>query len=157
MSDDKKTTIRIIAENRKARHNYLIEDTFEAGICLSGTEVKAARDAKVNLVDAYAAFKGRELFLLNAHISPYSHGNLANHEPIRSRKLLLKYAELDKLWAKKEIRGYSLIPLKMYFKGGWAKIELAIAKGKKLHDKRQTEREKDAKRDMAQLQKMVRR
>lgn len=142
--------IKIICDNRKARHNYFIEDRFEAGICLKGTEVKSLRDGKANLMDAYAIFKSGELFLLNAHISPYTLGNRANHEPLRTRKLLLHRSELSKLWGKIEIKGYSLIPLKMYFKKGIAKVEIGIGKGKKLHDKRASTKEREEKKAMSQ-------
>jgi SsrA-binding protein len=145
--------IKIICENRKARHNYHIEDRFEAGMVLRGTEVKALRDGKANLQDAYAILKSGELFLLNAHINPYALGNRENHDPLRTRKLLLHRAELSKLWGKMEIKGYSLIPLKMYFKKGKAKIEIALGKGKKLHDKRASTKEREANRQMAKVMK----
>lgn len=145
--------IKIICDNRKARHNYFLEDKFEAGLVLKGTEVKSLREGKANLQDAYAIFKGRELFLINANISEYRMGNRENHEPLRTRKLLMHAAELNKLWTKLEIRGYSLIPTKMYFKKGIAKIEIAIAKGKKAFDKRATEKEREVKRDMAKVMK----
>lgn len=148
--------IKIITENRKARHNYFIEDKFEAGMCLTGTEVKSLRDGKANLADAYAIFKNGELFLLNAHISPYTQGSRANHEPLRTRKLLLHRAELSKLWGKIEIKGYSLVPLKMYFKNGVAKIEIALGKGKKLHDKRESTKEREAQRQMDKITKSIR-
>jgi SsrA-binding protein len=149
--------IKIICENRKARHNYSIEETWEAGIVLVGTEVKSLRDGKANLLDAYAVFKSNELFLLNAHISPYTHGNLANHEPLRSRKLLLNADQITKLWNKIEIKGYSLVPLKMYFKKGLCKVEIGLGKGKKNFDKRASEKEKDAKRMMDKVTKQIRR
>lgn len=155
MAEEKTLHIKIIAENRKARHNYTIEETVEAGVCLRGTEVKALRDSKLTLNDAHAIFRGHELFLVNAYIGHYSHGNVNNHETIRSRKLLLHHSELQKLWSKKEIRGYSLVPLKVYFKNGWAKVEIAIAKGKKDFDKRQTERERESKREMAKITKKI--
>jgi SsrA-binding protein len=145
--------IKIICDNRKARHNYYLEDKFEAGLVLKGTEVKSLRDGKANLQDSYAVFKGRELFLINAHIAPYTQGNRENHEPLRSRKLLLHESEIDKLWKKLEIRGYSLVPTKMYFKKGRAKIEIAVGKGKKSFDKRASTKERDAKRDVAKAMK----
>jgi SsrA-binding protein len=154
MSED---GIKIICENRKARHNYAIEDKWEAGIVLKGTEVKSLRDGKANLLDAYAIFKSGEVFLLNAHIAPYTHGNLQNHEPLRSRKLLLKEEEISKLWTKIEIKGYSLVPLKMYFKKGLCKVEIGLGRGKKNFDKRQSEKEKDAKRMMDKVTKQTRR
>ncbi len=149
--------IKIISENRKAFHNYFVEDKFEAGIMLKGTEVKSLREGKASLQDAYGLLKGRELFLLNAHIPPYKLGNRENHDPLRTRKLLLNRSELDKLWTKLEIKGYSLIPLKMYFKNGIAKVEIAIAKGKKSYDKREATKEKDVKRAMAKITKTTRR
>ncbi len=141
--------IKIVSENRKASHNYALEERFEAGMVLVGTEVKSLREGKATLQDAYAIFKGRELFLINSNIPVYKMGNLNNHEPLRTRKLLLKEAELNKLWSKLEIKGYSLIPTKLYFKKGIAKIEIAVGRGKKAFDKRESEKEKSAKRDMA--------
>lgn len=140
--------IKIICENRKARHNYSIEDRFEAGVALKGTEVKSLRDGKANLLDSYAIFRGSELFLINAHIAPYAMGNRENHEPTRTRKLLLHRAELNKMWGKLETQGFSLIPLKMYFKKGVAKVELGLGKGKKLHDKRDSIKEREVQRQM---------
>lgn len=145
--------IKIISDNRKASHNYFLEERFEAGMVLTGTEVKSLREGKASLQDAYAIFKGREIWLLNANIPAYKMGNLNNHEPLRTRKLLLKASEINKLWGRMEIRGYSLIPTKMYFKKGFVKIEIAVAKGKKAFDKRATEKEKDAKRDIAKAMK----
>jgi SsrA-binding protein len=149
--------IKIVCENRKARHNYFIEDKYEAGLVLTGTEVKSLRDGKGNLQDSYAIFKGGELFLLNSNIAPYAMGNRENHEPLRTRKLLLKHDEIKKLWGKIEIKGYSLIPLKIYFKKGIAKVEIALARGKKSHDKRESTKERDAKRDLAKITKSARR
>lgn len=156
MSEDKASGIKIITDNRKARHNYFLEDRIEAGMVLTGTEVKSLREGKANLTDAYAIFKRGELFLLNAHIAPYDHGNRANHEPLRTRKLLLKHEELHKLSGKIENKGYSLIPTKLYFKKGIAKCELALARGKKMHDKRASVKERDAKRDLAKITKTSR-
>ncbi|MCB0405181.1 MAG: SsrA-binding protein SmpB [Bdellovibrionales bacterium] len=147
------TGIKIICDNRKAFHNYTIEEKVEAGIVLKGTEVKALRNGNANLRDAYAVFNEGELFLLNAHIDPYSMGNRENHEPTRTRKLLLHREELEKLWGKLEVRGYSLVPLKMYFKEGRAKVELGLGKGKKSHDKRASKKEKDVKREIARAMK----
>lgn len=148
--------IKIIAENRKARHNYFIEDKYEAGMVLRGTEVKALREGKANLSDAYAVFQRGELFLLNAHIPPYKMANRENHDPLRTRKLLLNSEELKKLYGKIEIKGYSLIPLKMYFKKGLAKIEVGLGRGKKLHDKRATTKEREAARQMDRLKRQSR-
>jgi len=149
--------IKIVCENRKARHNYFIEDKFEAGLVLKGTEVKSLRNAQANLLDAYAVFKGNEVFLINAHIAPYTHGNTQNHEPLRTRKLLLKAEEIHKLWKEVEIKKSSLIPLKLYFKNGICKAEIGVGRGKKSFDKRQSTKERDAKRDMAKIQKQSRR
>lgn len=148
--------IRIISENRKAFHNYYVEDKFEAGIILKGTEVKSLREGKANLQDSYGLLKSGELFLLNAHIPPYKLGNRENHDPLRTRKLLLNRSELSKLWGKLETQGYSVIPLKMYFKDGLVKVEMALAKGKKSHDKREATKEKEIKRAMAKLTKQRR-
>ena len=145
--------IKIICENRKARHNYSLEDKFEAGIVLKGTEVKSLREAQAGLQDSYAIFKGDELFLLNCSITEYKQGNRANHDPLRTRKLLLNRSELDKLWTKTETRGYSIVPTKMYFRKGIAKVEIALGKGKKSIDKRQTTKDREAKRQMDRLRK----
>ena len=131
-----------------ARRNYFIEDTYEAGIALVGTEVKALREGKGNLKDSYARVKDGEVCLYDMHISPYSHGNIANHDPLRVRKLLLHNREIKKLYGKTRERGLALIPLKAYFKNGKVKVEIGTGKGKKLHDKRQTLKIKADKRDM---------
>lgn len=149
--------IKIICDNRKAWHNYTLGDRYEAGIVLVGTEVKSLRNGQANLQDAYAILKSGELFLLNAHIAPYAMGNRANHEPLRTRKLLLHKSELNKLFGKTDIRGFSLIPTKLYFKKGKVKIEIALASGKKAHDKRQATKEKEAKRQMDRVTKSIRR
>jgi SsrA-binding protein len=133
---------KILSDNRQAGHNYFLMDRFEAGLVLTGTEVKAARDGKVQLKDAYAEVIGNEAWLLNAHISPYSHGNRMNHEAERRRKLLLHRKEIDKLSGKTREKGLTLLPTKVYLKNGIIKCELALARGKKLHDKRETERKK---------------
>ncbi len=139
----------LVATNRKAHHNFFIEETYEAGIALLGTEVKSLRNKRVDLSDAYARFEKGELFLYNSHISPYSHGNLQNHEPLRKRRLLLNQREIGKIFGKIQLKGFTLIPLRLYFKGGWAKVELGIAKGKKLYDKRDVLAKKTAQRDIA--------
>lgn len=131
-----KAGTKLIAQNRKARHDYEIEETLEAGLVLLGTEVKSCRDGKVNLVDAYAKIDAGEAWLLQCHIAPYSHGNIANHDPLRPRKLLLKAQEIEVLKAKVERDGKTLVPLRLYFTKGLAKAEIAIARGKKTHDKR---------------------
>ena len=140
--------VRRVAENRKARHEYFIEDTYECGIALAGTEVKSIRAGKVNLKDSYAQIKGGEAFLVGMHISPYEQGNIFNRDPFRRRKLLLHKREILKLQSLSQADGYSLIPLQLYLKDGLVKMELAVAKGKKLYDKRSDMAERDAKRDM---------
>lgn len=134
--------IKVLAANRQAGHNYLLLERFEAGIVLTGTEVKAARDGKVQLMDAYGDVRGGEAWLMNAHISPYSHGNRQNHDPVRSRKLLLHKKEIEKLLGKTREKGLTLIPLKIYLKEGRIKCEIALARAKKLHDKRAADRER---------------
>jgi SsrA-binding protein len=141
---EKNLTFKVLSDNRQAGHNYFLLERFEAGLVLTGTEVKAAKDGKVQLKDAYAAVLNNEGWLINAHISQYSHGNRENHPPVRNRKLLLHRRELDKLLAQTREKGLSLIPTKVYLKGGRIKCELALAKGKKLHDKREAERARTA-------------
>jgi SsrA-binding protein len=141
---EKDGTFKILSDNRQAGHNYFLMDRFEAGMVLTGTEVKAAKDGKIQLKDAYATVIGNEAWLLNAHISQYSHGNRENHPPVRNRKLLLHRREIDKLFGQIREKGLSLIPTKIYLKNGRIKCEVALAKGKKLHDKRQAERERTA-------------
>jgi len=141
--------IRVVAENRKARHDYFIDETYEAGIALVGTEVKSLRLGKVSLRDSYAVIQNGEVFLHNMHISPYEKGNRFNHDPKRSRKLLLHKQEIKRLLGKTQQRGYTLIPLRVYFKRGKAKVELALARGKKLHDKREEIARRDAQRELA--------
>ncbi len=121
----------IVTQNKKAFFDYSIDETVEAGIVLTGTEVKSLRDGKANLKDSYVIIKNNEAFLLNCHISPYTHGNIMNHDPLRTRKLLLHKKELEKLQGKTAQKGYSLIPLKIYFKGSHAKVEVGLARGKK--------------------------
>lgn len=137
-----------IAQNRKARHDYFIEDTLECGIALQGTEVKSLRKGQVNLKDCYAQVKGGEMFVFGMHISPYEQGNIYNHDPFRTRKLLAHKREILRLGAKVQQDGMSLVPLSLYFKDGRVKLELALAKGKKLYDKRHTTAERDAGREM---------
>jgi len=131
-----------VAVNRQAFHNYEILERLEAGIVLTGTEIKSARDGKVNLKDAYGLVKSGEVWLLNCHISPYSHGNYANHDPLRTRKLLLNRSEIRKLIGRTTEKGLTLVPLKMYLKNGRLKCELALARGRKLHDKREVSKMK---------------
>jgi SsrA-binding protein len=134
---------KLLSDNRHAGHNYHLLERFEAGLALTGTEVKAAKSGRVQLKDSFAEVAGNEAWLLNAHISQYSHGNRENHEPTRRRKLLLHRAEIEKLQASTREKGLTLIPTKMYLKNGRIKVELAVAKGKKLHDKRETERKRE--------------
>jgi SsrA-binding protein len=140
--------LKLIAQNRKARHDYTIEDTVEAGLQLMGTEVKALRDGKANLADAYAAVRDGEVWLLQAHIAPYSHGNKQNHDPTRPRKLLLHRQEIERLGERVARDGKTLVPLRLYFKHGLAKAEIGIATGKKSYDKRQSTAKRDAERQM---------
>jgi SsrA-binding protein len=139
---------KLIAQNRKARYDYHIEETIEAGLALVGTEVKACRDGKVSLTDAYATVSDGEAWLVQCHIGQYSHGNRANHDPLRARKLLLHRDEIEKLSIKVSQEGRTLIPLRLYFKHGLAKAEIAIARGKKRYDKRATIAKRDAERQM---------
>lgn len=136
--------VKILSDNRQASHNYHLSDRIEAGIELTGTEVKSAKTGKIQLKDAYAEVQGNEAWLLNAHISHYSHGNRENHDPVRRRKLLLHRDEIDKLQQKTREKGLTVIPTKMYLKGGLIKCELAVGRGKKLHDKRESERAREA-------------
>lgn len=140
--------IKVVAQNKKARHDYFIEQTLEAGIVLSGTEVKSIRQGKVNLKDSYAMIEGGEVILTGMHISPYEQGNIFNKDPMRNRKLLLHKSEIDRLIGYTQQKGLSLVPLQLYFKRGIVKLELGIAKGKKLYDKRDDIAERDAKRDI---------
>jgi SsrA-binding protein len=143
---------KAIAENRRARFDYFIEDTVEAGVMLTGTEVKSLREGRANIAESYAAVEGREIVLVNADIPPYGHANRFNHEPRRPRKLLLHRKQIDKLIASVQREGRTLIPMRLYFNDkGRAKLELALAKGKKLHDKREATAERDWARDKARL------
>lgn len=144
-----KEDIKVIAENRKARHDYFIEETYEAGIALTGTEVKSLRAGKVNLKDCYAQVISGEMFVEQMHISPYEQGNRFNVDPLRPRKLLMHKREIMKLYGQVKQEGLTLVPLKLYFSKGKVKAEIALCKGKKLYDKRDAEAAKDAKREMA--------
>jgi len=139
------TKIKILSDNRSAGHEYYLSDRFEAGLVLTGTEVKSAKDGKIQLKDAFGEVSANEAWLVNAHIGQYSHGNIMNHEPVRRRKLLLHRAEILKLQHTTRERGLTVVPTKLYLKNGLIKIELAIGKGKKLHDKRESEREGEMK------------
>ncbi len=141
-------SIKEVARNKKAWHDYFIEQTFEAGIVLSGTEVKSIRQGMVNLKDSYATIENGEVILNGMHISPYEKGNIFNKDPLRPRKLLLHKKEITKLIGYTQQKGMTLVPLKVYFKGGLVKIELAVARGKKLYDKRADAAERDAKREI---------
>lgn len=145
----KEDGIQPVAQNRKARHLYHILETLEAGLVLTGTEVKSLRDGRANLGDAYATVEGGEVWLHHLHISPYEQGNQFNHEPLRKRKLLLHRRDIRRLVGKTREKGLTLIPLRIYFRNGWAKVELALAKGKRTHDKRDDIAKRDAERDMA--------
>ncbi len=148
---DASPEIQSIARNKRARHDYHILETWETGIVLTGTEVKSLREGKANIGDAYGIVKDGEAFLLNLHIAPYERGGYANHEPTRTRKLLLHRKEIRRLIGAVERQGLTLIPLELYFKKGVAKVALALGKGKKLHDKRETERARDAEREMSRV------
>ncbi len=145
--------MKIVAQNRKAFHDYSIEETVEAGIVLTGTEVKSLREGKANLKDSYVIIKGAEVFLLNCHISPYTHGNIMNHDPVRTRKLLLHKKEIERLQGKAAQKGYSLIPLKIYFKDSRAKVEIGLARGKKQYEKRETIKKREADREIERAMK----
>lgn len=140
---------KLICNNKKAFHDYFIEEKFEAGMVLRGTEVKSLRQGKANLNDSFAIVKNGEAFLHNLHISPYDFGNRENHDPDRMRKLLLHKKEIGKLFGRIREQGYSVVPLRLYFKNGLVKVEIGLAKGKKLYDKREDMKKKDMRRDMA--------
>ena len=144
---------KLIASNKKALHDYFVVQKFEAGLMLTGTEVKSLRDGQANLKDAYVIFKDGEAFLFGAHISAYSHGTWQNHEPERTRKLLLHKNEIEKLRVQTVEKGLSVVPLRLYFKGSRVKTEIAIVRGKKQYDKRETERTREADREAAQAMK----
>ena len=135
---------KLIAKNPVAKHNYTIEETIEAGIVLSGTEIKSIRQGKVNLKESYANIKNGKVYIYSMHISPYEHGNIYNKDPLRDRKLLLTRREINKLIGKIQTKGYSLVPVSLYFKGSIVKVELGLGKGKKLYDKRQDIAKRDA-------------
>jgi len=147
MAKKDKTSEKIICQNKLARRNYSIEDTYEAGIVLAGTEVKALREGRGNMKDSYAQVKNGEVFVYDVHISPYSHGNRYNHDALRVRKLLLHKREIRKLYGKANEKGMELVPLKLYFKNGKVKMELGLGKGKKLYDKREDIKRRDDMRD----------
>lgn len=138
----------MLAQNKKARHDYFIEETYEAGLVLLGTEIKAIRAGRVNLKDSFARIRNGELFVHNMHISPYEQGNIHNHEPLRTRKLLLHRKQINTLIGETKEAGYSIVPLKLYLKDGYAKLLIGLARGKKKYDKREDLKQKEAKRDM---------
>jgi len=140
--------VKIIAQNKTARVNYSILDTYEAGIALTGTEVKSIREGRVNLKDSYAAVEDGEVWLYDMHVSPYSHGNRYNHDPLRPRKLLLHKREIKRLYGKSRERGLTLVPLSLYFKNGKVKVALGVGQGKKLYDRREEIKRRDDKRAM---------
>jgi len=150
-AQEEKPTLKVISDNRRARHEYEILEVFEAGIELSGTEVKSLRQGKANLTDAFARIDGVEIWLYNCHISPYDHGNRFNHDPIRKRRLLMHHKEITKLKSRIQEKGLTLVPLKLFFKGNWAKVNLALARGKQLYDKRESISKRDNQRQIERL------
>jgi len=146
-----RTPIKVVADNRRARHEYEILETVEAGLALSGTEVKAIRQGKANLQDSFARIEDNEIWLYRCHISPYDFGNRFNHDPLRKRRLLMHRRQINKLKAQTQEKGLALIPLKLYFKGNWAKIDLALARGKQLYDKRQSIAKRENQRQIERI------
>ena len=146
--------VKIVAQNRKARHNYFIEESYEAGMVLQGTEVKALREGRANIKDGYARITDGEVYLMDVHISPYAFGNRLNHDPLRPRKLLMHSREIHRLTGKVKEKGFSLIPLSIYFSHGRAKVALALAKGKKLYDKREALKRKAMKKEVERSQRI---
>ena len=152
MKNDKKTANKLIASNKKAHFDYNLFDKYEAGICLLGTEIKSIRKGQINLKDSYIKITDNlEAYLINCHISPYEFGNIYNHDPKRDRKLLLNKKEILKILNKVKQEQYTIVPIQMYFSGRWAKLEIALAKGKKLYDKRDAIKKKDIKRDIQRM------
>lgn len=145
-----KTAIKPLASNRKARHDYEVLETVEAGVQLAGTEVKSAREGRVQLKDSYVDFRDGQAFLVGVHIGAYSHGNRENHEPERQRKLLLHKKEIDRLFGQVQQKGLTVVPLEVYLRGAWVKAEIGLVRGKKLYDKRETEKRKTIEREMRQ-------
>lgn len=144
----KEEDIKVVANNKKARHDYFIEKTYESGLVLKGTEVKSIRQGRVNLKESYVIVKNGEIFVFGMHVSPYKEGNIFNEDPLRTRKLLLNRKEIRKISQDIKLEGSTVVPLRLYFKRGRAKLEIALAKGKKLYDKRESQREKDIKRSI---------
>lgn len=154
---NEKTAEKLVASNRKARHEYFIEETYEAGIALTGTEIQSVRQGRVSLADAYAEVRSGEVYLINSHIAEYAYGNRLNHNPRRPRKLLLHKAEIRRLDSRVRERGYTIVPLRMYLRQGLAKVEIGLARGKKLWDKREDIAKRDAQREIERTSKMSRR
>ena len=148
MAEKKKEATRIIAQNKKAYHDYFVEEKYEAGIALFGTEVKSLRAGNVNLKDSYCSFEGGEMFVTGMHISPYEQGNIFNREPLRERKLLMHRREIMKLMGLVQQKGYTLVPLSLYFSGSHVKVEVGLCRGKKLYDKRDADAKRQADRDI---------
>jgi len=146
-------SVKVVATNRKAKHDYFLLDTFEAGMALLGSEIKSIRAGQVSIKEAYVKTDGREAWLVNAHIAPYDPASRENHEPRRERKLLLHRKEIDKLWDEVRLKGVTIVPLRIYLSKGLAKVEIALAKGKKGYDKRQTIAKRDAEREMRRAMK----
>ncbi|MFP4457535.1 MAG: SsrA-binding protein SmpB [Clostridia bacterium] len=149
----KQSDIKKLVQNRRARHDYKILDVYEAGIELRGTEVKSVKNGKANIAEAYGRIENGECFLFNMHISPYEQGNQFNHDPLRPKRLLLNKREIRKIYEETQIRGKTLVPLALYLRNGWVKVELAIAEGKKLYDKRESAAKKDAERKARRAEK----
>ncbi len=145
---EKKKTQKIIAQNKKAWHDYFVDETYEAGVALTGTEIKSVRAGAVNLKDSYCSFEGGEMFAVGVHISPYKQGNRFNHEPMREKKLLMHRKEILKLQGRVQQKGFSVIPLSLYFAGSYVKMEIGLCRGKKLYDKRESDAERQADRTM---------
>ena len=148
MADKKKENTKIIAQNKKAWHDYFVDEKYEAGIALFGTEVKSVRRGAVNLKDSYCSFEGGEMFVVGMHISPYEQGNIFNREPLRDKKLLMHRREIMKLQGLVQQKGYTLVPLSLYFSGSHVKVEIGLCRGKKLYDKRESDAKREAGRDM---------
>lgn len=148
MATQAQDAVRPLASNKKARHDYHILETFEAGIQLHGTEVKSAREGRVQLKDSYVELRDGQAFLVGVHISPYSHGNRENRDPDRVRRLLLKKREIDRLFGRTQLKGLTVVPLAVYLKGNWIKVEIALVQGKKLYDKRQVEKARELDREV---------
>lgn len=148
MATKAKDAVRPLASNKRARHDYHVLETFEAGIRLKGTEVKSVREGRVQLKDSYVEFRDHQAWLVGAHISPYSHGNRENHDPEQQRKLLLRKREIGRLFGRTQLKGLTVVPLAVYLKGNWVKVEIALVQGKKLYDKRESEKERELDREM---------